>query len=98
MADEGAKELRWEVLIEEQGIPVLFVEVEAWYDGRVSSSEILRSVGVALEREPWLAPVWSHDSEDAIHDFIYDISVPQRAYPHCCEGARDSSRAAAQYP
>jgi len=57
VADEGAKELRWEVLIEEQGIPVLFVEVEAWYDGRVSSSEILRSVGIALEREPRLAPM-----------------------------------------
>ena len=77
MADEGAEELRWEVLIEEQGIPVLFVEVEAWYDGRVSSSEILRSVGIALEREPRLTPVWSHDSEDAIDYFLYDISVPE---------------------
>jgi len=77
VADEGAEELRGEMLIEEQGIPVLFVEVVAWYDGRVSSSEMLRSVGIALEREPRLAPVWSHDSEDAIHDFIYDISVPK---------------------
>jgi hypothetical protein len=77
VADEGAEKLWWEVLIKEQGIPVLFVEVVAWYDGRVSSSEILSSVGIALEREPRLTPVWSHDSEDAIDYFIYDISVPE---------------------
>jgi hypothetical protein len=77
VADEGAKELRWEVLIEEQGIPVLFIEVEAWYDRWVSSSEILGSVGIALEREPRLAPIWSHDSEDAIDYFIYDVLVPE---------------------
>jgi hypothetical protein len=77
VADEGAKEFRWKVLIKEQGIPVLFVEVVAWYDGRVSSSEILSSFGIALEREPRLSPVWSHDSEDAIDYFIYDASVPK---------------------
>ena len=66
------------MLIEEQGVPVLFVEVVAWYDGRVSSSEILSSVGIALEREPRLTPVWSHDSEDAIDYFIYDVSIPER--------------------
>jgi len=77
VADEGAEELRWEVLIEEQGIPVLFVEVEAWYDGRVSSSEILRSVGVALERKAGSYTVGSQNGEDAVDHFIYDISVPE---------------------
>jgi len=93
VADEGAEELRWEVLIEEQGIPVLLIEVEAWYDGRVSSSEILGSVGIALEREPRLAPLWSHDSEDAIDYFIYDVLVPEG---HALTAVRERETVVAQ--
>jgi len=93
VADEGAKELRWKVLIEEQGIPVLFVEVEARYDSGIGSSEILRTIRLTLEREPRLTPVWSHDSEDAIDYFIYDVSIPER---HTLTAVRERETVVAQ--